>query len=196
MGWQLRFSLYSGAVITKALAVVVSLYYPLAYGSVEYPMPYASCLGCCGVLLCCVSLSSCVLLKGALLVPALLQLSLSCDLGCSALLQLSLPKVLGFCRLFYLVPFCKAPWDSLSELMHSGIACLASQGPDLAVAVWDGLSGLWLVDLWLVPTQVCLSVVSLVVIGYHCNCLDGQLNYQAFTHWLISRATNYRLCNQ
>ena len=30
-----RFSLYSGAVITKALAVVVSLYYPLVSGSVE-----------------------------------------------------------------------------------------------------------------------------------------------------------------
>ena len=68
--------------MTKALAVVVSLYNLLVSGSVEYPMPYASCLGCCGVLFCCVSLacgsgcsallqlslSSCVLLEGALLV--------------------------------------------------------------------------------------------------------------------------------
>ena len=34
-----------------------------------------------------------------------------------------------------------------------------------------------------------LSIVSFVVIGYHCNCLDGQLNWQAFTHSIISRAT-------
>ena len=33
-----------------------------------------------------------------------------------------------------------------------------------------------------------VSVVSLVVICYHCNCLDGQLNFQAFTHWLIGSA--------
>ena len=66
--------------MTKVLAVVISLYYLLVSGSVEYPMPYASCLGCCGVLFCCVSLScssccfavlhlslsSCVLLKEAL----------------------------------------------------------------------------------------------------------------------------------
>ena len=36
-----------------------------------------------------------------------------------------------------------------------------------------------------------VSIVSLVVIGYCCDCLGGQLNYQAFTHWLIGGATNY-----
>ena len=94
VGQQLRFSLYSGAVMTKALAVVVSLYYLLVSGSVEYPMPYASCLRCCGVvaLLCQLvlqlSLSSCVLLKGALLVqsfgllqPLLFSAYLQCTLG-------------------------------------------------------------------------------------------------------------------
>ena len=88
--------------MTKALAVIVSLYYLLVYGSVECTMPYASCLGCCGVLLCCVnlscslgcsvllqlSLSACVLLKGALLVqsfgllqPLLFSAYLKCTLG-------------------------------------------------------------------------------------------------------------------
>ena len=43
--------------MTKVLVVVVSFYYLLVSGSVEYAMPYASCLWCCGVLLCCVSLS-------------------------------------------------------------------------------------------------------------------------------------------
>ena len=44
VGSQLRFSIYSGAGIKTVLAVVISLYYPLVSGSVEYPMPYASCL--------------------------------------------------------------------------------------------------------------------------------------------------------
>ena len=34
-----------------------------------------------------------------------------------------------------------------------------------------------------------MSIVSFVVIGYHFNCLDGQLNCQAFTHSLIGRVT-------
>ena len=36
-----------------------------------------------------------------------------------------------------------------------------------------------------------VPIVRLVVIGYYCVHLDGQLNYQAFTHQLISGATNY-----
>ena len=62
VSWHLRFSLCSGVVTTKALIMVESLYYPLVLGSVEYLMPYASCLGWCGVLLCCASLSCSVLL--------------------------------------------------------------------------------------------------------------------------------------
>ena len=34
------------------------------------------------------------------------------------------------------------------------------------------------------------------MIGYHCNCLDEQLNYQASAHWLISGATMYWICDQ
>ena len=34
-----------------------------------------------------------------------------------------------------------------------------------------------------------VSVVIPAVIGYHCNHLDGQLNWQVFTHCIISRAT-------
>ena len=43
----------------------------------------------------------------------------------------------------------------------------------------------------MIDAHSSVSVVSLVVIGYHCNHLDGQPNYQSFTHWLIGRATNY-----
>ena len=57
--------------------MVVALYYSLVPDSVEYPVPYASCMACCGVWFCptcpvawivLLSLSSCVVLKGALLV--------------------------------------------------------------------------------------------------------------------------------
>ena len=34
-----------------------------------------------------------------------------------------------------------------------------------------------------------VSIVSFAVIDYHCNHLDGQLNYQACTHHIIGRAT-------
>ena len=66
------------------LTMVVALYCPLVPGSVEYPMPYAPCLECCGVwlwsgLFCSsdcsallqLSLSSCALLGGAVLVWSL-----------------------------------------------------------------------------------------------------------------------------
>ena len=108
--------------------MVVALYYPLVPGSVEYPMLYASCLGCCGVLLCCASLSCS---SGYFACPPVFSLR-----------ELCLSEDLGFCILFYLVHSCDALWDSLSRLMPSGIACLASQAPYWAVAFWDGLSGL------------------------------------------------------
>ena len=86
MGQQLRFSLCNGAVTTKVLIMVVSLCCPHVSGSAEYPMPYASCLECCGVWLCSacpvaqiilLSLSSCVLLKGALLVLCSIETQLA-----------------------------------------------------------------------------------------------------------------------
>ena len=58
------------------------------------------------------------------------------------LMQLSLSEGLDFCSPFYAVHICTALWDSLSGLVHSGIACLASQASDWAVAFWDSLSGL------------------------------------------------------
>ena len=41
----------------------------------------------------------------------------------------------------------------------------------------------------MIGAYLSVSIVSFVVIGYHCNCFDGQLNWQAFTHCTISRAT-------
>ena len=42
-------------------------------------------------------------------------------------MQLSLSEDLGFAVPFYAVHIHTALWDSLSRLVHSGIACLASQ---------------------------------------------------------------------
>ena len=90
---QLRFFLYSGAVTTKALAVVVFPLLSLVSGSVEYPMSYASCLVSCNVGW---RFSAC---------PVAL-----------CLMDLCLSKDLGLCSLFYLGYFCITPWNSLSGL--------------------------------------------------------------------------------
>ena len=94
----------------------------LVSGSVEYPMPYGSCLASCSVGGSCSSSQ------------------FACPVLC--LMQLSLCEDLGFCCLFYPLHIWTALWDSLSGLLNSGIACLASQAPDWAVTFWDGLSGL------------------------------------------------------
>ena len=86
-------------------------------------MPYAPCLAPCSVVGSCSS--------SQLACPVVL-----------CLLQLSLSEDLGFCSLFYPVHIHNDLWDSLSGLVHSGIACLASKAPDWAVAFWDGLSGM------------------------------------------------------
>ena len=41
----------------------------------------------------------------------------------------------------------------------------------------------------MIGAYLSVSIVCFAVIGYHCNCLDGQLNCQAFTHCIISRTT-------
>ena len=86
-------------------------------------MPYACCPAFYSVVECC-----CIVAVLILLVFSLGDLCLS--------------EVLGFCSLFYLVHSHNALWDSLSRLMHSGIACLVCQAPNWAVAFFDGLSGL------------------------------------------------------
>ena len=110
-------------------------------------------------------------------------------------MELCLSEDLGFCSLFYLGYFCIAPWDSLSGLC----------------ALWDSLSSfpsLWLgrctlgwpvwpvVGYPLSGVHPSISIVKLIMTDYHCNCLDGQVNYQASAHWLITVTTMYWLCNQ
>ena len=113
---------------------------------------------------------------------------------CVLLKELCLSEDLGFCSLFYLGHIHIALWDSLSGLVHFGIVCLASQAPDWAVAFWDGL---WPVMGYpLLGVYPSMSIVRLIMIGYHCNCLDGWLDYQASAHWLIGGTTMYQLCDQ
>ena len=91
--------------------------------------------------------------------------------------------------------FCIAPWDSLPGLC----------------ALWDSLSSFPSLQLgtctmgwpvWpvigypLLGVHPSISIVKLIMIGYHCNRLDGQLNCQASTHWLNSVTIMYQLCDQ
>ena len=110
-------------------------------------------------------------------------------------MELCLSKDLGFCSPFYLGCFHIAPWHSLCGLW----------------ALWDSLSSfpsLWLgmctlgwpalpvVGYPLLGVHPSICIVRLIVIGYCCNCLDGQLNYWASAHWLIAVNIMYWLCDQ
>ena len=138
---------------------------------------YALCLllhllQCCLEMILQLSLSPGSLLNGALLVQGF------------GLLQPLLFRV-----------FLTAPWDSLSGLC----------------ALWESLSSfpsLWLgrctlgwpvwpvIGFPLLGVHPSISTVKLIMIGYCCNGLDGQLNCQASVHWLVSVTIMYRLCNQ
>ena len=144
-------------------------------------MPYASCLASCSVgwRLSCSSvdpLDFCLfwgtLLHGALLVCLFWAFAAP------------------LFRVFHI-----APWDSLSGLC----------------ALWDSLSSFpslllgrctlgwptWsVIGSPLLGVHPSISIVKLIVIGYHCNCLDGQLNCWAFAHWLISMTIIFQLCYQ
>ena len=161
------------------LTVVVVLYYPYLW---LCEVSYALCLlpSSCSVV-CWWSCNSWCF--GVLLVLRyFLQLSLS-----SGILRIEALLVQRFEVLQSLLSgvFCIVPWDSLSGLCAS----------------WDSLSScpsLWLdrctlgwpvwpvVGYPLLGVHPSITIVKLIVFGYCCNCLDGQLNYWASTHWLIS----------
>ena len=116
----------------------------------------------------CLSLGT--LLNGALLVPSfgLLQPLLS--------------------RVFHI-----APWDSLSGLCAlwdslSTFPSLLLSRCTLGWPVWP------VIGFPLLGVHPSISIVKLIMLGYCCNCLDGQLNCWAFTHWLIGVTIIYQLC--
>ena len=91
--------------------------------------------------------------------------------------------------------FCIAPWEGLSGLC----------------ALWDSLSSfpglllgrctlgwpVWpVIGFPLLGVHPSISIVKLIMVGYHCNCLDGQLNCWSFAHWLIGVTIMYQLCYQ
>ena len=130
--------------------------------------------------------------------PSLLQCCLELFLGTACplvlcLIQLSLSEDLGFCRLFYPVHICTALWDSLSGLCALRDSLSSFPGPWLGSCIlgWP----VWpVIGYPLLGVHPSMSIVRLVMIGYHCNCLDGQLNYWASAHWLIGGTTMYWLC--
>ena len=112
-----------------------------------------------------------------------------------SLMELCLSEHFVFLQPFLFKAFHIAPWDILSGLC----------------ALWDSLSSfphlllgrctlgwpVWpVIGFPLLGVHPSISIVKLIMIGYHCNCLDGQLNCWAFTHWLIGVTIMYWLCYQ
>ena len=84
--------------------------------------------------------------------------------------------------------FCIASWDSLS-----GLCALWGSFPSLLLGrCTQG----WLVQpvigFPLLGVHPSISIVKLIMIGYHCNCLDGKLNCWVFAHWVISVTIMYQ----
>ena len=159
------------------LILVVSLFLFLVSGSVEYPMPYAYCLASCSV--------GWILSLGVLPVSqCLLTFPLVLPVYCHFIWLLQ-PLLFG---VFHIVP-----WDSLSGLCAltgslSSFPSLLLGRCTLGWLVWP------VIGFPLLGVHPSISIVKLIVIGYQCNCLDGQINYWAFTHWLISVTIMYQLC--
>ena len=131
--------------------------------------------------------------------PSLLQCELEIILRSSdcLLVSLDVPSLFSLSTMFWAFcspslfrVFCIVPWDSLSGLC----------------ALWGSLSSFprlllgrctlgWLV--WpvigfpLLGVHPSISIVKLIMIGYHCNRLDGQLYCWAFAHWLIGVTIMY-----
>ena len=142
----------------------------LISGSVEYPMPYASCLASCSV---------------GWRLPCSLAGAQEFCLSCCSLLNAA-QLVWGFGLLWLLLfrVFCIAPWDSLSGLSAlcgslSSFVSLLLGRCTLGRPVWP------VIGYPLLGVYPSISIVKLIMIGYHCNDLDGKLNYRASAHWLI-----------
>ena len=117
----------------------------LASCSVEYPMPYASCLASCSVgwRLFCSSVGFWISLLLELCYPIVL-----------CLMQLSFSEILGFCSPFYLGFFAlhlslQLGWCTLGWL------------------VWP------VIGYPLLGVHSSISIVKLIVTGYCCNPLGG-----------------------
>ena len=73
---------------------------------------------------------------------------------------------------FYPGCFLIEPWDSLSDYVHPGIACLTFQSSDWAGASWGSLSG-FVISHLLLGVHSSMTLVKLIMIGYCCDCLGG-----------------------
>ena len=105
---------------------------------------------------------------------------------------------------------CPRTWASTASfiqcifILHSGISYLGFVHFRIVLSSFPGL---WLSSCilgWPVRSVICypllgvhssMSIVRLIMTGYCCNHLDGQLNYWASAHSLIGGITIYQLCN-
>ena len=129
------------------LAAVVFFLLFLISGSEEYPMYYASCLVSCSVVWRCPCSSAC---------PLFVQ-------------RFGLLQPLLF-RVFHI-----APWDSLSGLcvLWDSLSSFPSLLLGRCILGWP----VWpVIGFPLLGVHQSISIVKLIVISYHSNCLEGQLN--------------------
>ena len=131
--------------------------------SVKYPIPYACQLASCNLgISCCISL---FLVSLCPYVPHVL-------LFCNSYYCYS-PNW-GSAAPFYSGCFLIEPWDSLPDLPGLQLGrCI------LGYLVW------FVIGYPLLGVHPSVTLVKLIVIGYCCNCLDGQLNCLTSTHCLI-----------
>ena len=130
---------------------------------------------------------------------------------CSSVCPLVL-SLMEFClSCYYLLNAAQLVWGSglLQPLLFRVFFIGSWDSPSWLCALWDSLCSfpsLWLnrctlgwpvwpvIGFPLLGVYPSISVVKLIVIGYCCNCLDGQLHCQASAHWVISVTIMYQLC--
>ena len=97
----------------------------------------------------------------------------------------------GLLQLFLFRVFCIAPWDSLSGFctLWDSLSSFPSLLLGRCTLGWPVLP---VIGFPLLGVHPSISIVKLIMIGYHCNCLNGQLNCLAYTHWLIGVTIMYR----
>ena len=131
---------------------------------------------------------------GDYLVAQLVLRSSACHVILS-LMQLCLSEDFGLLQPLLFRVFCIAPWDSLSGLC--ALWGSLSSFPSLLLGRYTLGWPVWpVIGFPLLGVHPSISIVKLIMIGYHCYFLDGQLNCWVFTHWLIGVTIMYQLCYQ
>ena len=159
---------------------------PLLSLSLVCGVSYALCL-LLSLMQCCLNMI--LWLSWSLGIPLM---ELSC-LVVPCLMQFSLSEDLGFCNPFYLGYFALHPGMTYLVYMHCDIlSSIPSLQFGRCTLGWPG----WpVISFPLSGVHPSISIVKVTVIAYHCNHLDGLLDSQASALWLTGATIMYLLCD-